>query len=577
MPFPLDLPGRPDERVARQLAAALLFEELVTARITGEGDALLFHWVVGRRDFRCRGRQGPFGRLRILPGSVETRSGLGLWEAADHRALLEGLPVPEAHKAALLAELDRTVALCRWNDANLPLRMRRGLVGESRGYAELEGALEEGHPYHPCFKARLGFSEDDHAAFGPEAGQEFQLVWLLVARAHLRQALPGDESRFWRAELGEAVWQEIEERRAMLGLDAEAFGLLPLHPWQWEDLRQGGLAGWLADGRAHALGPLGDRYRASQSLRTVMNADDPRKADVKLAMNIVNTASRRIIVPHSVCTAPVISHWLTGIVAADADFEHRYPLTLLPEYAGIIADRDGPLAGQMAVLWRRSVTAALREGEGAVPFNLLAVTEPDGDAFIAGWVERFGLDAWLDRLIEVAVLPVWHLLVCHGVAVEAHGQNMVLVHRDGWPARLILRDFHDSVEYEPGFLRDPTAVPPFRDMDDEYRDGLPNQYYWADTVDALRELVMDTLFVYNMTDLSHLIEHRYGLPERTFWEKVHRCLERYARRHGLAERQALVGHRAERLLAESLLTEKLLNARTELHHSIPNVFAEFPA
>ena len=203
----------------------------------------------------------------------------GSWGAATLAGMTAGLDVPVPNRDGLLAELERTLALCRWNAEHLPAAPRRGLP-----FPDLEGRLEEGHPYHPCFKARLGFDEADHAAFGPETGQRFQLVWLLVARSCLHQAIPGGEEDFWRAELG-------------------------------------------PDGRVVCLGPLGDRYRASQSLRTVMNTDDPRKADVKLALNIVNTASRRIIEPHSVCTGPVISAWLTALEAGDPDNRQTSPVT----------------------------------------------------------------------------------------------------------------------------------------------------------------------------------------------------------------------------------------------------------
>ncbi|HYD67940.1 IucA/IucC family protein [Azospirillum sp.] len=572
MPFPSDLPRRPEERVLRQLVAALLFEGIVDARAEPAGDAQRFSWTAGDAAFRCRGTAGPFGRLRIAPGSVEMLAPNGIWVPADAGPLVRRLPTPDAHKPALLAELERTAALCRWNDANLPRGDRRGL-----SFPDLEGALEEGHPYHPCFKARLGFSDADHAAFGPEAGEAFQLVWLLVAGPHLHRALPDGEAAFWRAELGEAAWAALERRRTELGIGWSDYGLLPLHPWQWTALRDGALAPWLADGRAVALGPLGDRYRASQSVRTVMNVDDPCKADVKLAMNIVNTASRRTIEPHSVCTAPVLSRWLTAVVEGDPLFADTFPLAILPEYAGVIADRAGPLAGQLAALWRRSVATTLRDGEAAVPFNALMVTEADGRPFIDPWLAAHGLRPWLERLFAVAVLPVWHLLVHHGIAVEAHGQNMILVHRDGWPERLVLRDFHESVEYVPDFLRDPALVPDFASLNPVYRGAPPDRYYWSGDVDALRELVMDTLFVYNLTELSHLLAVFHGLPERSFWKQVHDALEGYARRHDPDGRHWRIGHAAPEILTESLLRGKLLRARDELHHTVPNVFATFSA
>ncbi|NRQ17184.1 IucA/IucC family protein [Ensifer sesbaniae] len=568
MPLPLDLKARPEDRVLRQLVGALLFEGVVNAREHIQGDAVEFQWSLGGRDYRCRGTIGPFGRLRLVPGSVEVREGADNWIAPALAQLVAALPGSGPTRGKLLDELSQTIAFCAWNERHLPQRPRRAL-----SVAELEGALDEGHPYHPCFKARTGFSFADHAAYGPEAGRAFQLVWLLVARKHLHQALPGDEDAFWRAELGHEAWCELTAKQQQLGVSPEEFGLVPLHPWQWRELRETELSGWIASGEALCLGPAGDHYAATQSVRSLMNRDRPGAASLKLPLNIVNTSSRRTLEPHSVCTAPVISRWIAGIVASDPAFGERYPLTILQEYAGIIADRDGPLAGQVAAIWRANAEATLAAGEAVIPFNALMIVEGDGRPFADDWIQRHGLMPWINRLIEVAVLPVWHLLVHHGLAVEAHGQNMLLVHRDGWPARLILRDFHESIEFSPSFLREPGNAPDFLALNPVYRDAEPDRFYWTDNPDSLRELVMDTLFVFNLSEISHLLDHAYDLPEALFWQRVAAVLASYEVAHAATERLAALGCGRPRILTESLMTRKLLAAKPEYHHSIPNTLA----
>lgn len=578
MPLPLDLPGRPDERVLRQLVSALIYEGIVDAApldaasldagpSAGEA-AFALGWSLGGLAYRCRASIGPFGRLRIVAGSIEAAADADRWEQASLGRLIGDLPGEGDAKGRLLAELERTIALCRWNEANVPCMPRRQL-----GFSALDAALEEGHPYHPSFKARTGFSEADHAAYGPEAGESFQLVWLAIERRLVHQNLPYGEAAFWISELGEAVWSELFARRHAAVPFPEGHALLPLHPFQWRAIKDGRLAAWLGDGKAVFLGAAGPRYRASQSVRTLMNAEDGERANVKLAMDMVNTSSLRTIEPHSVATAPVLSRWLASIVAGDPLLEERYPLAILPEYAGIVADRDGPLAGHLAAIWRRSVESTLSAGEAAVPFNALMMMEDDGRPFIDEWVSRFGLSVWLDRLVEVAIMPVWHLLVGHGIATEAHGQNMVLVHRDGWPVRLVLRDFHDSLEYVPGFLRDLKKVPDFTALDPAYARALPNAFYWMDEVTDLRDLLLDTIFVFNLTEVSLLLQQAYDLPERLFWERIADRLERYATEHGLAGRQAALRHGEPFFATESLLAAKLSPGSSGLSHRVPNPFA----
>lgn len=567
MPLPLDIKGRPDDRVLRQLIASLLFEGIVDARRNDGDGTTHFRWTLGGRDFRCDALLGGFGRVRPLPGSVQMRESDGSWSEASLPLVVSSLPGTGITRAKLLNEMKQTIAFCEWNDRHLAARSRREM-----SLVELEGAIDEGHPYHPCYKARTGFSFADHKLFGPEAGGSFQLVWLLVARRHLRQALSDGEEAFWRAELGDETWMHFQGLREQLGASTEDFGLVPLHPWQWRNLSATLASVWIEAGEAHCLGPFGDRYTATQSVRSLLNLDRPLAASIKLPLNIVNTSSRRILEPHSVCTAPVISRWIGGIVAADLLFGEDYPLTILQEYAGIIADADEPLAGQVGAIWRESAEATLQAGEAVIPFTALMMVEADGSPFADDWIQRFGLMPWINRLLEVAVLPVWHLLVHHGIAVEAHGQNMLLVHREGWPVRLILRDFHESIEFSLAFLREPEKTPDFLSLHPSYRSAEPDQFYWTDNLDQLRELVMDTLFVYNLSEISHLLAHCYNLAEPLFWQRVESLLSAYAQRHGMG-RQAQLGHDRPEILTESLMTRKLFARKPGYHHVVPNALA----
>ncbi|WP_171070310.1 IucA/IucC family protein [Methylobacterium terricola] len=551
----------------RQLAEAVLFEGLASESAVPGGGRLhgRLHGRLGTRLFRALGRLGPFGRPRLVPGTVEMADAAGEWRAASLDALVEALPAASEPRERLLAELRQTVALCHWNTDHLPAPERRALP-----FAVLDGALWEGHPYHPCFKARTGFTLDDQAAYGPEAARPFRLDWLALPRGTVALALPGCEDAFWRAALG-ADWDRLMHRLGEAGHSPATHAILPVHPWQLRHLAgREPLRARLAAGEAVALGRAGPRYRASQSLRTLHDADDPRRASVKLSMSVVSTSSLRILDPHFVLTAPALSDWLAGIVAGDPALAR---MALLRECAAVLADRDGPLAGRLAAIWRESPDLA--PGEAAVPFNALGLCEPDGATFAAPWLARHGLHAWLDRLVEVAVLPVWHLLVAHGVALEAHGQNMILVHRDGWPERVILRDFHESAEYAPDFLRDVPPVPDLGAIDPAHAGPPDDRFHAMRSAAVLAELVTDSLFVFNLAEITTLLSRRHGLDEAGFWRRLGQRLRRHAAEHGLSDRLEALGVEAPTLRVEALLARKLGLAESQGSVAVPN--ALFPS
>lgn len=563
-------------RVIRQLSEALLFEGILPYEYDGDW----FTFGAGELTYRARGKVSAFGRVRLVSDEIWQVD--GKWQLpVDLATLVRALPGTTEAKGKLLQELQQTIAFCAWNQENLTLSdKRRGL-----DYLALESAIHEGHPYHPCFKARTGFSFSDHAQYGPEAGNRFQLCWLAVRRRLLR--IKHDcvtEQVFWERELGAESFQQLIDCMTTKGIGFSDYALLPVHPWQLNALLSP-LQQPLTQGHLVTLGYAGDYYQASISLRTLLNVSNPQKANIKLPLNVVNSSSLRTIEPHSVCTAPVLSQWLQKIIKQDPWFSQNSALEIQAEYAGIAlqdkssgegkADGDNDWVQQLAP----SLSAIFRDSRvinsqelAAIPFVALPLTECDGEAFIQPWLQQYGIQNWLRRLLEVVVLPVWHLLVRHGIALETHGQNMTLLHRNGWPEKLVVRDFHESLEFVPEFLADPHLQPDFTSLHPDYAEAQPDRFYWMSSVEGLRELLVDTLFVYNLADLAYLLEQDFTYPESDFWQLVDAVLSDYAQSaHDWTERLEQLDLYQENIQTESLLRKKLSGqSDSEFHHTIPN-------
>lgn len=542
MPFPCEDPARPGERVLRQLAAALMYERIVDVHTADGPGGTTFTWIAGGQRWRARGRLGPFERPRLAPGSVEIEV-RDVWRAGEAAVLARALG--GSHAEAFAAELEATVA----SGGRRPARQRRDL-----DFAALEGAIDEGHPYHPSFRALIGFGPEDRRRYGQGAAP-FRLVWLIARRERLRQEGDAVRPGFLRSALGEAGWRAARRMLAARGEPIAAWGGLPVHPFGWPALKRR-YAAEIARGEIVPL-DAGDRYTVSQSIRTLLDVDRPAASNVKLPLDVTHTSVRRTLAPHTVLAAPGVSDFLGRIVAGDPAFRARLPLAILPEHAAVVLDREADGAELRGAIWRRSALSLLAPGERAIPFTALALCEDDGRPFLDAFVARHGLSAWLDRLIAVAVLPVWHLLVAHGVTSEAHAQNLVLVVRDGWPVRIVLRDFHDSMEYVEDFLPAGTSPPDFAAVDPVFRTAPADVYSWMSDVEELRWTLTDCLFVYSLTDVSALLAHAYGFPEPEFWRRVAAALRRHARDEGLEGRLARLAHATPTVVVERLVSRKL--------------------
>ena len=574
-----------EQRVVRQFVEALLFERIASYERTIRSETdfgadifesiydLVLDFELSGTPFRCIATCRSFSRVRIAQGSVQYFDD-GQFHEARLANVLYALDISATAKERMLKELVQTMVLCRWNIQNLShhLKPRRTL-----SFPELESAIIEGHLYHPSFKARTGFSLEDHQQFGPENRRYFQLHWLAVKRGQLNSHLPIAENIFWQRELSERVFNILTERLLKTGANWSTFALLPIHPWQFNSIQSRGLAQVIALGDIVELGVAGDFYQATQSLRTLVNVSNPLKANIKVPLNLVSTSAYRNFQEHFVCTAPVISNWLQQTVINDNYLKSK--LLLLSEYAALLyrptnAELAVNMAGLMGAIFRESVLDKLIKGEMAIPFTAIMLVESDGRPFIAEWLETYGIEIWIDRLLDVVLMPIWHLLVHHGIALEAHAQNLVLIHRDGWPEKIVLRDFHESMEFVQKFLPNPDNTPALEVIDSYFANIPLDEGFSMGSVDALRELFMDTVYVFNLSDLSFLIERFFGYFESKFWQRVHKALQDY-RELGVTDPARIdqIGFDKAEIAVESLLKKKIMDGGVSDHyeHNVVNV------
>ncbi|KIP21463.1 Aerobactin synthase IucC [Anoxybacillus ayderensis] len=558
-------------RVRRQLMEAILFEQLIPYNEKPLSDDNEFVYQLGDRNrmFQCIGKRMSFDRIRLHDDIYMVGEDRSI-RPTTIEDIVEELTADSSVKNQLMYELEQTIQLSDWTEKHVDIpKSRRHL-----SYEQLESSITEGHLYHPCYKARSGFSLSDHQAFGPEGKRPFKLYWAAARRKDVQLCFPQDESLFWEEELGSSLYHHLSQTLLSLGGNLKEYTFVPIHPWQWKELQMIGIQPLIERNELLLLGRCGDDYSATQSVRTLWNVDNLKKAYMKLPMNMINTSSLRTLAPHTVCAAPLLSDWLQSIVFSDTFLQKECRLVLLKEYASVAFERnDHPeLNGQIGAIWRESVHLYLESDEKAVPFTALMMTEQDGRLFVDEWLKEYGTERWIKRFLEVAVLPVWHLLVAHGIGIEAHAQNMILFHEDGWPMRIALRDFHESVEYVHDYVVRTDLVPNFREIHPRFQNGCDDEYYWMSSIEALRELVMDTLFVFHLSEVSYALEEHGLFCEHKFWSLVREIIEKHIGRFShLKERHAMLHPSQPKIFVESLLRNKIQKGHHR--HIVTNALA----
>ncbi|OUE25327.1 GNAT family N-acetyltransferase [Clavibacter michiganensis] len=324
-------------------------------------------------------------------------------------------------------------------------------------YAEVESTMDEGHPCFVATNGRIGFDLDDHDRYAPEAGEDVRILWLAVHERLARfTAIEGlDREAFLDAELGGSARARFRARMERLGIDPAERVLVPVHPWQWENVVTVTFAGLVARRDIVLLGTGDDEYGAQQSIRTWANRTSPERCYVKTSLSILNMGFTRGLSPAYMAVTPAINDWVHALVAGDEEFA-RLGFGILREVAavGVREERvesalpPGHSHGKMlSALWRESPVPGLAEGERLMSMTSLLHIDAHGRTVLGELIDASGIGAaaWLRRWLDAYLVPLAHALLAHDLAFMPHGENVILVLRDHVVVRVLMKDIAEEV------------------------------------------------------------------------------------------------------------------------------------
>jgi siderophore synthetase component len=441
--------------------------------------------------------------------------------------MAELLGIPDQLLPTYLEELAATLASAAWKRHHHTATAADLVEAD---YQEIEAAMTEGHPSFVANNGRVGYGLDDFEAYAPETGATLRLVWVAARREHSRLSLGAGltEDSLYGAELAAGTRAAFERRLTDLGLDPADYLYLPLHPWQWTNKVAVTFAPDVARRDLVPLGEGPDDYRAQQSIRTFFNLSDPRRCYVKTALAIQNMGFLRGLSPGYMGPTPAINDWVAAVVEGDETLQDC-GFGVLREHAAIgytgdafheLAHTHGvrsPYQKMLAALWRESPLPRLRDGERLATMASLLHRDAEGRSLAAALVEASGLDAttWLRSYLRAYVRPIVHCLLAHDLAFMPHGENLVLVLRDGVPVRALMKDIGEEV----AVMGDQPLPPDVERVRAKVSNDVKALALLTDVFDGV---------------LRHLaaILHTDGvLDQDDFWAEVARCVADHAAEH----------------------------------------------
>ncbi|MGI5241350.1 IucA/IucC family protein [Dactylosporangium sp. CA-139066] len=260
------------------------------------------------------------------------------------------------------------------------------------GLADAEQSIVDGHPLHPCCRTRIGMSTADVLAYAPE---HHPVVPLRVVET---------DPRRWRT-----AGVPVPPR-------------FPVHPWQ---LPRALASGLVADTGVEVPA------RPLMSLRTLeVLGGEWAGRHVKTAVEVQMTSAVRTLSEPAIVNGPPASQLVAELSRGTPGIQ-----VLRERSAGTVLSAGGEPQRALGAVWR--------DAPPATAVVLPAALLPHRPDLLT--------PAFFAALVEVMLPPLLGLLRA-GVALEAHGQNLLVEVAGGRPVGLYYRDL-GGIHVHPDRLR----------------------------------------------------------------------------------------------------------------------------
>ncbi len=408
--------------------------------IQGKGMPLVIDLPQRRQFLVLVDRRDPLGSQRYL-SDVYTRQGDADWRCP-----------PFAEFAAQLLEACQQLTGSRNDELLEQVMQSQGVTAAIvdsalqaqdqhplRDYLASEQGLWFGHPNHPAPKARLWPDHLGQKTYAPEFRARVALHVLEVPRDGLQVRGNGLSD------------EQVLEGFASQGLARSGRAAICLHPVQAQlFLADPRVKALIARGEIVDLGQKGPLASPTASMRTWYG--EGRGYFLKGSLNVRITNCVRKNAWYELDSAMLIDRLFTRLQR-----EHKASIggaTLVSE-PGSLSWAPAQSSAEDSHWFREQTGAILRENfcryappESCLMAGTLFARDLQLRPLIHGFLQQGSkkpsddhLLGWFEAYQALLLRPVLSLFFNHGVVLEPHLQNAVLVHDNGWPAQLLLRDF----------------------------------------------------------------------------------------------------------------------------------------
>ncbi|MGQ7890492.1 IucA/IucC family protein [Paenibacillus sp. WC2504] len=395
--------------------------------------------------------------------------------------------------------------------------------------AERKAAYRD-RPFHPVSKVKQGWAYDECSSYTAEFGRPITLNWMAVKQDYVVSGLEEGRELFpVDLLLSEEERNQINAELDRRGLGEGAYTAIPVHPWQMSAILPEQIKRELEEKICIPLETETGTFYATSSVRSVM-PENESPYHVKLPLGIYSLGGLRYLSAIKLMNGQQAESLMRQAVERDAVLKQKLFLcdetkwwAYLPEDRDLFADYPRHLSTMI-----REYPAELVQDADIrlLPMSALSVHESvENGHLFDEWLTWIGSDLNTDAVVQlfrevlVSYFEICFRLFRLGMMPEVHGQNCVLVWKQGKIEGLLLRD-HDALRVHVPWLNANGLEDPAYTL----RAGYPNSLYHDQPQKLLTFFQMLGIQV-NSYAILKSVAHYYGLNEAFLWKELHSCLE----------------------------------------------------
>ncbi len=393
--------------------------------------SLSYFSIVGRHQFKF-----PLNILKLgedIPQPIDFFTSVEMILSA----LMESNKVLNADSINFIEQIKGSYRNLKLTFSQLDCQQINELFAQRVNFKLTESSLLAGHQMHPTPKSCDGFTSEEFIAYYPELRNQFQMHYFLASKENVMS--------------DSLLSNTTNDLLQKYFLDGKNYGddiLIPIHPWQAQYIKNlAPIKKMLEDKTLTELGPLGQYFNATSSIRSVYSERVPYM--LKLSLNVMITNSVRMQYERELSRAISVGKFWKSIIATQ--LKNKFPsFNAITDPAFICLQYKGQIIEESAVLFRNNpfmdadnnvaCLASLCQDNPFKSGNRFNEIIPQL-AVNYNVTDKEASILWFNKFLQMCIEPLLWLFTHYEIALEGHQQNLLIkIDRDGMPECGYYRD-----------------------------------------------------------------------------------------------------------------------------------------